>query len=147
VWEYIRAVRRTLVVVWRRIRDRFLPPRPHIPESALSYAPFEHQRDSDWIEGWLFLDEAGFGFVARVTSETLFYIRYSYLMRFNYNRIHHALPSSHNQRTRRARDPCFLRFHIRDPDASVRSLDFRGELESIQALTRDMERLAYGEME
>jgi hypothetical protein len=135
---------RTSSMVWQRIKHRIFPPRPHIPESALSCASFEHQHDSEWIGGWLFLDETGFGFVAQIIAEPLFYIPYSSLVRYNYNRIHHSLPPFGNQPRKHVRDPCFLRFHIRDPGVPVRCLDFRGELESIQALAKDIRKLAYG---
>lgn len=132
---------------WKRIRNRISPPRPHIPESALSYAPLEHQHSFDWIQGWLFLDETGFGFVAQILAEPLFYVPYSSLIRYNYNRIYHGLPTPDDRPRRRARDLCFLRFHIDDPQLPVRSLDFRGELESVQALTKDIRKLAFGEEE
>jgi hypothetical protein len=134
-------------MVWKRIRHRIFPPRPHIPESALSYAPCEHQHDFEWIGGWLFLDETGFGFVAQIVAEPLFYVPYSSLIRYNYNRIYHRLPRFGDRPRKRARDLCFVRLHIRDPQLPVRRLDFRGELESIQALAKDIRRFAYGELD
>jgi len=132
-------------MVWKRIRNRISPPRPDIPESALSYAPLEHQHGSDWIGGWLFLDETGFGFVAQIIAEPLFYVPYSSLLRYNYNRIYQSPPTLDDLPRRRARDLCFLRFHINDPQLPVRCLDFRGELESVQALAKDIRKLAFGE--
>lgn len=134
-------------VVWKRIRNRISPPRPHIPESALSYAPLEHQHGSEWIGGWLFLDEKGFGFVAQILAEPLFYVPFSSLIRYNYNRLYQSLSLLDERPRRHARDLCFLRFHINDPQLPVRYLDFRGELKSVEALAKDIHKLAYGESE
>ena len=132
-------------MVWQRIRNRISPPRPHIPESALSYAALEHQHGPEWIRGWLFLDERGFGFVAEVIAEPVFYVPYSCLIRYNYNRLYSSPPPLGSRPRRRSRNPCFLRFHITDPHLPTRYLDFRGELESIQALAQDIQKLAYSE--
>jgi len=132
-------------MVWKRIRNRISPPRPHIPESALSYAPLEHRHGPEWIGGWLFLDEKGFGFVAQLIAEPMFYVPYSCLMRYNYSPLHKRPPPLGNRPRRHARDMCFLRFHINDPQLPVRCLDFRGELEGIQALAQDIQKWAYGE--
>jgi len=93
------------------------------------------------------LDETGFGFVAQIVAEPLFYVPYSSLIRHNYNRIHHRPPPVDNRPRRRGRDLCFLRFHINDPQLPIRCLDFRGELQSIQALDKDIRKLAYGELD
>ena len=132
-------------MVWKRIRNRISPPRPHIPESALSYAPLEHRHGSEWIAGWLFLDETGFGFVAQIIAEPVFHVPYSSLIRYNYSRLHKSSPRLGNRPPRRSRDPCFLRFHIADPRLPARHLDFRGELESIRTLTQAIQKLAYSE--
>ena len=129
---------------WRRLKNRISPPQPHIPESALGYAPLEHRHGSEWVLGWLFLDEKGFGFVAQLVTEPLFYIPYSSLIRYNYNRLYQPLPIPEGQQRRRARAMCFLRFHISDPQLPLGCLDFRGELESVQALDKNIRKLAFG---
>ncbi|MEA3344654.1 MAG: hypothetical protein U9Q78_00145 [Chloroflexota bacterium] len=91
------------------------------------------------------MDEKGFGFVAQIITEPLFHVPYSSLMRYNYNRLYQTSTPAEDRPRRRARDLCFLRFHINDPQLPVRCLDFRGELESIQPLTQDIHKLAFGE--
>lgn len=134
-------------LVWKGIRRWILPSRPPIPETALAYAPFEHQHDSRWVAGWLFLDDTGFGFVSQIIAEPLFHVPYSSLIRYNYNRLHHRSTPLDGRPRKRVRDLCFLRFHIDDPHMRTRCLDFRGELESIQALDGDLRKRAYGELD
>ena len=93
------------------------------------------------------MDETGFGFVGQIIVEPLFYVPYSSLIRYNYNRIYYSPPPLGAQPRRRVRDLCFLRFHINDLQLPVRCLDFRGELKSIQAMAKEVQRLAYGESE
>ncbi len=93
------------------------------------------------------MDEKGFGFVAQIITEPLFYVPYSSLIRYNYNRLYQSPSPLDDRPRRRAQKLCFLRFHINDPQLPVRYLDFRGELESVQALAKDIHKLAFGEEE